>query len=352
MFILTGSLFLLLFGCLFSPNYSLSFLIWIAADNNLESHVEKDLGEAEGNLSWINVFAMVDYASSTDTLYRIEDIVVPLKTFNEINSGDPEALKQFLLEYSLPYTFLVIWNHGFWWRGESVSKTSSKGIAYDETDGDFLTINEIKDVLKSHPVTVLGFDACIMGTFEILWELKNVAKYIIASSEEIPVDGWDYAPLRYSSSVRDLMRKLVEAYKETYGTNVSLSVWDTSKLEDVMYWLNKIADYMIENDISPWSFEFKRRSIGGKEIELVELDSFAESFVNSTDSTLSSYGTNLYNAIFSARVYGTPEDSFDLLIYFPLDSSNFDYWEDFSALSDFIRDSAWDDLLEHWRGRN
>ncbi len=342
----------MIFGCIPAYNHTLSFLVWIAGDNDLEQFISQDLKEMIGNPSWINVFALVDYrSSSSDTLYRVEEDLIPLETFDEVNSGDPIILSSFLNGYrGEDLSFLVIWNHGDWWRGESQKKV--KGVAYDFTDLDFFTISEIKSVLRGSPVTVLGFDACLMGTFEILWELKDCARYIVVSSKEVPGNGWDYSVLRYSKDISSLLSNIVKRYGEIYGTEYSLSVWDTSKLAEIMLWLNRVAQYMIESNLSPWEFEVERRVVGGSATELVELGSFAKSLQNSSDSVLREYGEGLYSAIVSARIYGTPDSYTDLTIYLPQKVKNPEYWDDFVALNDFTSESSWDDLIEHWRDRN
>ncbi|WP_101512957.1 clostripain-related cysteine peptidase [Thermotoga sp. SG1] len=325
----------------------------MAADNDLEHYVAQDLEEMRENPSWIEVFVMVDYETNSDTLYRVESETVPLETFDEIDSGDPQTLSSFLNEYRRDdLSFLVIWNHGDWWRGEA--QTTTKGVAYDETNEDFLSVKEIKSVLKDSPVTVLGFDACLMGTFEILWELKECARYIVTSSKEIPAEGWDYTALKESTGLFSLLSRIVQKYHESYGESVSLSVWDTLKLDDVMYWLNRVSQYMMKKQISPWNFTVERRKIGGFSTELIELGRFARalSMSSSSDNTLRYYGEKLYDAIVSARIYGTPKDNTDLLLYLPENMKNSEYWDDFFALSDFTKDSFWDDLLLYWRDKN
>lgn len=206
--------------------------------------------------------------------------------------------------------------------------------------------------MRDSPVTALGFDACLMGTFEILWELKDCARYIVVSSKEIPGNGWDYSVLRYSKDLSSLLSNTVKRYGEIYGEGYSLSVWDTSKLAEIMLRLNEVAHYMIENNLSPWEFEVERRIAGGSATELVELGSFAKSLQNSSDGVLREYGESLYSAIVSARVYGTPEGYTDLTIYLPQNVKNPEYWDDFMTLSDFTSESSWDDLIEYWRERN
>ncbi|KUK23449.1 MAG: Peptidase C11 clostripain [Thermotoga petrophila] len=103
----------MIFGCIPVYKHTLSFLVWIAGDNDLEQFISQDLKEMTGNLSWIDVFALVDYRSSSsfssDTLYRVEEDLIPLETFDEVNSGDPIILSSFLNGYrGEDLSFLVI----------------------------------------------------------------------------------------------------------------------------------------------------------------------------------------------------------------------------------------------------
>jgi len=357
---LTLSLLLLLVSACVIVVYfpTTAFLVWFAADNDLEGYVEGDLKEMSYPAPWLDVVVAIDYHKKEDVLMRIvENERIVLEKFEQINSGDPEQLRNFLEEYRRSNTVLVIWNHGDWWRGESLQRVSTKGVAYD-SDGDpnyfyfkdFLTINEIKGVLKDNPVTVLAFDACIMGTFEILWELKDCAKYIVASSKEIPGTGYDYSFLRVSSSVSNLLRKMVEYYGKRYGSDYSLSVWDTSKLKPIMDTLNEIANY--KEKLSLYAYNVERRKSNGKDTEMVELGSLAWALMNSGDEGLKTLGEKLLNSIKSARVYGTPSDYTDLLIYLPRlqNSQDWSFWNDFKALEDFCDDSSWDELLESLKG--
>lgn len=359
---LTLSLLLLLVSACVIVVYfpTTAFLVWFAADNDLEGYVEGDLKEMSYPAPWLDVVVAIDYHKKEDVLMRIvENERIVLEKFEQINSGDPEQLRNFLEEYRRSNTVLVIWNHGDWWRGESLQRVSTKGVAYD-SDGDpnyfyfkdFLTINEIKGVLKDNPVTVLAFDACIMGTFEILWELKDCAKYIVASSKEIPGTGYDYSFLRVSSSVSNLLRKMVEYYGKRYGSDYSLSVWDTSKLKPIMDTLNEIAKCMIEKKLSLYAYNVERRKSNGEDTEMVELGSLARALMNSGDEGLKTLGERLLNSIKSARVYGTPSDYTDLLIYLPRlqNSQDWSFWNDFKALEDFCDDSSWDELLESLKG--
>lgn len=87
---------------------------------------------------------------------------------------------------------LVMWDHG----GGSVY-----GVCQDElfdnayaSQSDTLTLSEMSEGLKQAGVKfdVIGFDTCLMGSFETAATLAPYADYLVASEEVEPGTGWDY----------------------------------------------------------------------------------------------------------------------------------------------------------------
>lgn len=74
------------------------------------------------------------------------------------------------------------------------------GICFDETaDNDSLTIHEVNDALyavqQKDPdfhLDIIGFDACLMATYEMAVHLPSYADYMVASEELEPSLGWSY----------------------------------------------------------------------------------------------------------------------------------------------------------------
>ena len=56
---------------------------------------------------------------------------------------------------------------------------------------------EIKDLAAAIPYKLdyIVFDACLMGTVEVAWELRNVCSYVAFSPCEIPAAGFDFRKL-------------------------------------------------------------------------------------------------------------------------------------------------------------
>ena len=82
---------------------------------------------------------------------------------------------------------MVLWDHG----GATYSSMS------DDTDNGHLSIGELEAALAASPVDfdVLGFDACLMATVEVMHSVGQYVDYFVASEETEGFDGWDYTDL-------------------------------------------------------------------------------------------------------------------------------------------------------------
>lgn len=163
--------------------------------------------------------------------------------------GDAQTLKDFLIfgkeNYPAKRTAVVFWNHG----GGSVS-----GAAFDELYGmDSLSLAEMHKAFseafgenpKNQPVDIIGFDTCLMATVDTAYTFSNIGKYLVASQEVEPGNGWLYSgwlgelaqkptmePLELSKVICD---NYIKGCKEV-GTedNITLSVTDLSKVSGLI----------------------------------------------------------------------------------------------------------------------
>lgn len=132
----------------------------------------------------INRFTIVDYDFSDVTVCAWQ------------NMGTQDTLEDYLnwavSTYPADRYMLVFWNHG---------GGSNSGVCFDETaDYDGLTIHEINDALynftEANPgfhLDVIGFDACLMATYEMAAHMQYYADFMVASEELEPGLGWNYA---------------------------------------------------------------------------------------------------------------------------------------------------------------
>ena len=110
------------------------------------------------------------------------------------NMGDARTLADFLsfakTNFPAEKTAVVFWNHG----GGSVT-----GAAFDELYGfDSLTLDEMYMAFSSvfetseenQPLELIGFDTCLMATVDVACTFYDIAKYMVASEETEPANGW------------------------------------------------------------------------------------------------------------------------------------------------------------------
>jgi len=163
------------------------------------------------------------------------------------NMGEPDTLSDFIT-YAMSHFpahkyGLVMWDHG----GGAIA-----GFGHDEHfdyyDEGSLTLLEMdyafkKAGLSGQALEWLGFDACLMATVEMAQIASQYAKYLIASEDLEPGDGWDYKFLGllnhypYASGYL-LGKEIVDTFMDFYGPNsdeiLTLSVIDLNKVQPVM----------------------------------------------------------------------------------------------------------------------
>ena len=148
---------------------------------------------AGGAPSW----SLEDLTGGSRTLAVIRDgYFEELDNWGPASMGSKESLEEFLTfgltEYPADRTIVILWDHG---------AGSEGGICFDEIyDDDCLSLVEIRDALFSvsqqvtgFHINILGCDACMMATFEMVSMLSHFnIDYYVASEETEPGTGWYY----------------------------------------------------------------------------------------------------------------------------------------------------------------
>ena len=208
--------------------------------------------ETGGSESWDN--DVVDptmlerYVYSGDEFTWAESI--PLASM-----GDPETLAAFLRycneNYPADKQALILWDHG----GGSIY-----GMEFDRLhDNDFLTLPELGAALAAAPAAsgayeLVGMDACLMATVEVVEVLHGHARYLVASQEIEPGIGWDYSGLFGALAVdpamdgAELGRAICDSYYAAcvakYGAanEITLSVTDLSRADALLAAYKAVGD--------------------------------------------------------------------------------------------------------------
>ena len=167
-------------------------------------------------------------------------------------------------------------------------------------------ITEIAKALKDADIPKLdfiGFDACLMGTVEVAYILKDCAKYMVASQELEPGCGWDYKAVAESygkNTLKETLIGIVDSYYEKCeklgkALNATLSVIDLSEIENLANSFSKLFNTIQDNIDSVGLYSVTRpvsktSSFGGRTAyesnsNLIDLYGFADNLKLFPDKT-------------------------------------------------------------------
>ncbi len=195
--------------------------------NELEEGLEKND---------IDILFLWDRASGNDAVYQVVADHTPLirskiiKKFKEINSGSSDTLKDFIIQGKELYPnrryMLVIFNHGFSWRGCcSDSHADEIEDIHIQKWNEYMSLHELHRGLdESGGVDILGFCSCMMASIEVMYELRNDTKVIIASEGLSGAMYWPWKKLvevlsrSSSDNLTNLSEKIIDAFS-VYNRN-------------------------------------------------------------------------------------------------------------------------------------
>lgn len=230
------------------PKVSRTVLVYMAANNNLASETVYDIHEMEvaADNGALDTGGRLLVLRSTSAGTELMEIVkgaepVTLLAYDDIAAGesvDPETMRRVFddmrsLAPAESYG-LVLWSHGTGWMDESGPRLSApqlRSFGYDA--GRRMSLPELREALEGQGFDWIYFDCCHMGTVEVVYELRDCARIIVASPTELPVEGMRYdknVPL-FFKPVPDLVGAARNTY-ENYADNsfCTMSVVETAKL--------------------------------------------------------------------------------------------------------------------------
>ena len=198
-----------------TPVKEWTFLVYLNADNNLYSFSFLNMMQMEkiGSSAGVNVVVQFDPEPSGMPTQRYFVTKNPnavqgkitsqvVQTLPETDMGNPQTLADFLTwgvkNYPAKKYAVVVWNHGNGWQG----------VSYDDNPRTYLNMPMLRQGLEAMNVAiaqqrgisrangpmidVINFDACLMSTLEVAYELKGVAKYLVGSQFLEPGEGENY----------------------------------------------------------------------------------------------------------------------------------------------------------------
>ncbi|RME80166.1 MAG: hypothetical protein D6785_10665, partial [Planctomycetota bacterium] len=233
-------------------------LVYINGDNDLEPAALDDINEMErvGSTSKLNILVQVDrfegkqgkileekylrnpYAPLPGYTFRDDGFhgarryyilkdqdpsrirSVLKEELGEVDMGSPKSLAAFMKwgiqNYPARHYALFIWDHGTGW----------KGVSYDESNQRKLSLWDIRNALKEVQVfwgkngerkrkwDILDFDACLMASLEIGYELKDFVRVLVASQDLEPDPGNPY------DAIFQFLKKYPEAEPVSFAKHI------------------------------------------------------------------------------------------------------------------------------------
>lgn len=257
-----------------------TLMFYMDSDNDLELPQMIDLLEmAEvGSSAAVNVVVLADRHASgdEDNNYTNADVggiknwtsakyirvekgkLREIADLGELNMGDPSNLAAFVenaaKDFPAKKYALVFGNHGSGW----------PGILHDEANGDdSLNMTELSGALakatkSTGKLELIGFDACLMANFEVARTVAPFGKYLVASEELEPGNGWNYVAIMNGLSANPTMdgktlgEGITRSFKNFYTAgeprnrkeSITLSVTDLSKIDALN---TAFADLSVKN---------------------------------------------------------------------------------------------------------
>ncbi|HOV22294.1 MAG TPA: clostripain-related cysteine peptidase [bacterium] len=360
-----------------------TIMIYLDGDNNLEEYALDDFLEMSEISSDenVNIVVQFDRISRYDSSYGnwtgcnrfyVTKGIEPTeenaisnwgdgKGEREVNMGDPETLANFILwakeNYPAEKYTLILWNHGGGWRDlyQSMYQIAGKEIpvlkevCYDDTDGDYLSTNEVRQAIENAGgVDLIGFDACLMGMIEVAYELSPFASVMVASEEVEPASGWDYVEILSELKAQPLSTSeefgeiIVNSY--SYDTLSAISLINIQQLIDS---LNYVLDEIMSSDIYLDIYLVRSETKNFDELTYIDLYDFFNKLYQTTENETLKSKIEEFQDIFKQTVFSDNEESdnsYGLSIYFP------DYGEviafDYNGETISFPESAlWDEFL-------
>lgn len=247
-------------------------LVYVMGDNDLEPFAVQDLLEMRSvNANErVNVVALADrhpeYTIDDDPLgdfagtqiFQVSpEGLTALGDETELNVGSPDTLAGFIEtginQFPAEQYSVILWNHGAGW----------PGMGPDETDGnDILDLADINQGFEQglaaagvDSIDLVGFDACLMASYEVASVMSEHADFMIASQELEPGHGWNYAALEAlaqnpESTPIELGQTIIDGFAaqaEEAGTSedITLSLVDLTKMDALEAQLANLTEPLV-----------------------------------------------------------------------------------------------------------
>jgi len=243
-------------------------LVYMEARNNLSYAAASDLAEmrraeipADCRLLVYKSIrgethpTLVEIANGTDT------VLVDYEA--GVSAVDPKQMRQVIAdarrEAPGPEFGMVLWSHSSGWRQKSVMRARGYGL---ENSSRQMSVSDLAGALRDQGIDFLLFDTCYMGSVEVAYELRDVARWLVASVCEVPTNGMPYhltVPKLFAEDIPSGLKEAIDINVDGYIADneacpSTLSLIDLSKLDGVAAAMKDVVGNPLPEDYSPQRF--------------------------------------------------------------------------------------------------
>jgi len=312
----------------------------------------------------VNVVIIQDTLDGPAFLYFIDEDhnKILLEELGEMNMGDYQTLSYFIdygkQNYPADRYLLWVYNHGGGW----------KGACMDDTNNDpFLTMDDFQKALtETGGVDIISFFACLMGSLESVYELRDLVDVYVGSEDLAHTVWWDGIcgdtnqlltdnPGLSNDEIGTQIVDFYETQNNPLSNLLTVSAIKVDKIEALVNAIDALGQYFINNwrqcksevktahentfllaDLQGWAEVF----------EVYDLKGFIENLPDSSEKTA------VIDAFEEALIYEvhgrSREETHGLSIFFPAEYESRDllnYYKDEDLSLDFPGDTCWDEFL-------
>lgn len=135
---------------------------------------------------------------------------------------------------------IVLWSHANGWIQSGIRQAKAQKRAFGDDNGKHMNVTTLADVLDGEGFDFVYFDCCLMGGVEVVYQLRNVTRHIVASPSELPSPGMPYDKtlpflMADEADVESAAKATFDHYDALSGNarTCTMSVVDTSLLPEL-----------------------------------------------------------------------------------------------------------------------
>lgn len=242
-------------------------LVYMVSENSLVGYDNQDISEMLRGISRIpdgdklllyvdsNELPAIYCLNNKTNATQLSELTPEFVYSEERNSCSEEQMSDVLSYVQTHHRAesygIVLWSHGSGWlpsfsNYEDYNFVRRRSFGIDNgkntnvNSGYSMSISKLHNALKSmgKKFDYVMFDACFMQGIEVVYELRDVANYIISSPAEIPAEGAVYNQILLSLFDKEnYARSISESYVQSYRVNSSygalVSTVDCKQLDEL-----------------------------------------------------------------------------------------------------------------------